>query len=355
MTHCLHPCCILAGVLENTARWHVKCQPDSCSRLTASCFSWQILIGKMPFQAAYLLCLVKKQHMETKVTPSPIFQPLNMKDKQKVTTWSQPFTNIAKGDQKKKTHHSSSIRNTTRSFITLLFTWTVPGIRRSMTRWYTRWHNMAKAAMGQTSLPYRWMCGKLKESNLLCHAIIIYFEVPVEASFWATNVNDWMLNEPTSSTKNNLKIQVTLATWKLENNLNKSMYGNPTCQRCSLPALRPSRERVVTSRNSNPVKVVPAQRVPPATPSQEPVAGPQLATHSFCCTKYDLWVMLLLHKRSSSRAQTQFIDYTDYMVYGTCFFLLAGSASYLGVMSIYTYASTWLEIFASACGWFQVI
>ena len=180
MTHCLHPCCILAGVLEmNTARWHVKCQPDSCSRLTASCFSWQILIGKMPFQAAYLLCLV---HMETKVTPSPIFQPLNKKDKQKVTTWSKPFTNIAKGDQDKKLTTPEVFEP--QPGPSLLFS--LPG---PCLGFENRWPGDIQDAIR-----------KIENSSLLYHimlSIIIYFVVPVEASFWATKrywLNDQWTN-----------------------------------------------------------------------------------------------------------------------------------------------------------------
>ena len=92
LTSMLHTCRCPKG---EHSTLHVKCQPDSCSRLTASCccFSWQILIGKMgtanPFKP---LCLVKKQHTETNVMSSPV--PTIKKDKQKVTTWSQPFTNI---------------------------------------------------------------------------------------------------------------------------------------------------------------------------------------------------------------------------------------------------------------------
>ena len=156
-----------------------------------------------------------------------------------------------------------------------------------------------------------------------------------------------MINEPTSSTKKN---NGRFKSPELENYLNKSMYGNPTCQRCSLPALRPS--------NGGKSRFFAIESCQGGACAK----GSTSNTVSRACRRAAVGnaVFLLYKTRSVSYVVVaQEIELASkntihrlYGLYGiqNLFFLLAGSACYLGLMSICTYASTWLEIFASACG-----
>lgn len=106
------------------------------------------------------------------------------------------------------------------------------------------------------------------------------------------------------------KIQVTLATWKLVPTISTSRCHPATCQRCSLPALRPSRGERVGTRNPTGKKCL-LSRWCLRKGFHQQHRLKSLSGHS--------WKFAFFASCTQS-AKTQSITTNDYTVYRTCFF-----------------------------------